>query len=404
MNNLKEEIELKFGRRILTRGDCEALAQLVEMKTGEVISYNTIRRFFSLEKKKYKTRTSTLDVFSKFIGFDSYNMFLIGIPTRRMWPNRQLNYEILNTYDQYVILSHFNSIKNESNLLIEFLILFVRHYLLKRKVNELLSILELADLNADRFSYIELLYIGNSVGLVMRNDNLSKAHLQKLVKSNFFNFFVFEIFVDYSSLNKFYSVFINSKSLNANQSAFKTSLKCLVSYLDNQKVKEVDVISIYNPSFHPILRGRIATLSALIGENYDSWNYSLFETKEDLEFYYEPMVVAIITGSKELHQLIANKIKGKLKLLEHYHIQYVQVYYLFKAFFNYKADNLAESLRYFDQLQLDKFRSSYKELLSFFYYLVGWRLKNDDVFKIQAEYFSEKLNYKRFDKCYIDVF
>ena len=62
-------------------------------------------------------------------------------------------------------------------------------------------IFELKALNFNSFSYYEVLKLGNSIGLLIRKK--PKLDLQLLNNINFLEC-VFLIFVDYSSLNKYY--------------------------------------------------------------------------------------------------------------------------------------------------------------------------------------------------------
>ena len=48
IEELKLEIEKTFNRKINDRGHCEALVQDIYEKTGALLSYNTLRRFFGL--------------------------------------------------------------------------------------------------------------------------------------------------------------------------------------------------------------------------------------------------------------------------------------------------------------------------------------------------------------------
>jgi hypothetical protein len=75
---LKEITFKKIGFKIKTRGDCHHLAEMVYTTIQKDISYNTLRRFFGLDKKM-KPSKNTLDIISEFNGFTSYTDFLINI-------------------------------------------------------------------------------------------------------------------------------------------------------------------------------------------------------------------------------------------------------------------------------------------------------------------------------------
>lgn len=69
--SLKKELESSFGRRIKSSRDCIQLVEDIYHKTGETINSNTLRRFFGLVKADYPASHSTLNILSKYCGFNS---------------------------------------------------------------------------------------------------------------------------------------------------------------------------------------------------------------------------------------------------------------------------------------------------------------------------------------------
>ena len=76
IEELKEITFKKIGHKIKTRGDCHNLVEMVYIATEKEISYNTLRRFFGLDKNT-KPSKRTLDIMCVFNGFDSYLNFEI---------------------------------------------------------------------------------------------------------------------------------------------------------------------------------------------------------------------------------------------------------------------------------------------------------------------------------------
>ena len=67
---LKNEIEQKLGISIQRRGDCQLLSDAVLTELGESINYNTIRRFFGVDKSSViEPSKNTLNILSKFLGY-----------------------------------------------------------------------------------------------------------------------------------------------------------------------------------------------------------------------------------------------------------------------------------------------------------------------------------------------
>ena len=76
IESLKKKIELKIGREIKKRGDCQYLSDRINEELDENLSYNTIRRTFGVESNcKIKPRNSTLNILSRFVGYKSFENF-----------------------------------------------------------------------------------------------------------------------------------------------------------------------------------------------------------------------------------------------------------------------------------------------------------------------------------------
>lgn len=73
---LKEEVERKIGRRILSSADCHQLCEEISKWTQAKIGFNTVRRFFSLMKAEHHPSLYTLNTFSVYCGFSSYDDFV----------------------------------------------------------------------------------------------------------------------------------------------------------------------------------------------------------------------------------------------------------------------------------------------------------------------------------------
>jgi hypothetical protein len=68
---LQSEIQQKLGVRIKKRGDCQFLSDAILGEVGETLNYNTIRRFFGVDKNTTaRPSINTLDLFSKFLGYE----------------------------------------------------------------------------------------------------------------------------------------------------------------------------------------------------------------------------------------------------------------------------------------------------------------------------------------------
>lgn len=75
MNYLLAEVEKRYGRRLSTSADFEALSVVVEHESGELISASTLKRLWGYVTLKPTPRISTLNVLSRYIGKRDFNAF-----------------------------------------------------------------------------------------------------------------------------------------------------------------------------------------------------------------------------------------------------------------------------------------------------------------------------------------
>ena len=76
INELKKRIEDDLNRKILTPNDFFFLACAIQDRTRQTVSPATLKRLWGYVEGTDQTRNSTLEILSKFLGFDSWNKFL----------------------------------------------------------------------------------------------------------------------------------------------------------------------------------------------------------------------------------------------------------------------------------------------------------------------------------------
>lgn len=72
---LLEKIETQLGRKMMTPKDFDFLAEQIFVKTRQSISVSTLKRVWGYVSSKGDTRESTLNLLSKFAGYDSFSHF-----------------------------------------------------------------------------------------------------------------------------------------------------------------------------------------------------------------------------------------------------------------------------------------------------------------------------------------
>lgn len=402
ISQLKEQIFLKLGKEIENRGDCERLSRLIEVEIGEYLNYNTLRRFFDVDKQKFKPSASTLNILSRYIGFLSFEHFSSFEPQKVYFEQNLIMYEAFNYFQPELLSETFNKIEAYNNSRLTYLIQLCRFGLLSKQISELCAALDLMQLQKIPFSYDEIVIIGNSVGLLFRQIHLNRNDWKMLMTNAFFNEYIFEIFVDYSSLNAYYLKFIKCKHSSDEQRNFKLALMTLHHFLNQKKLTCKYAISDLSKinNYHPILQGRILSVNLYDDTAKEKMIISLDNPR--IEHFYEPMVAAIISSNFTWYAFIKSKLNNFRQDSTHRDIHYFQVYLLLKCCFLYKNKKLSGASKTFKEIKIDQFRLSYKGLLSFFYFILDYKINGNDTSKLKANKLCQQLNYSRFDKDFIE--
>ncbi len=75
LNYLLAEVEKRYGRRLSTSADFEALSVVVEHESGELLSSSTLKRLWGYVALKPTPRISTLNVLARYVGKRDFNAF-----------------------------------------------------------------------------------------------------------------------------------------------------------------------------------------------------------------------------------------------------------------------------------------------------------------------------------------
>ena len=178
INELKKEIEKKYGKKVENRGDCEKIAIAILELLDIEISYNTIRRIFELAPFTNPNK-KTLNTLAKFIGYNNYFHFTQTYSFKEKTNLFQIAYKHIYNENDLEIINLIKNIRKGTEYFIDFITLLVRELFYTKKFELIDSIFKLKELEYSRFSYTEILYFGNSVGLILRKENKLNEVLAK---------------------------------------------------------------------------------------------------------------------------------------------------------------------------------------------------------------------------------
>lgn len=79
LNYLLREVEQKYGRRLSTSTDFEALSVVIEREINELLSASTLKRLWGYVTSNPVPRATTLDILSRFLGKRDFISFCNGL-------------------------------------------------------------------------------------------------------------------------------------------------------------------------------------------------------------------------------------------------------------------------------------------------------------------------------------
>jgi hypothetical protein len=405
LNILKKKTELTAGFVISNRGDCELLSELIFDKTSDTLSYNALRRFFGLASYM-KPNKATLNTLAKYNGYYDYADFLLQNPYENYWTVKEKLYDIINS-DPKEILRFVDGLNIKNKDTIDILITLCRELIHFKRFDVLNEIFNSNVFNFNAFTYEEIMHFGNSVGILFRN--IKKVNEDLLLNINFLNF-VYSIFVDYSSLSGYYSIwseFISRNTKDIQMKYFALSILQLKNYI---KLKPVSFLSLSNidySSFHPILRGRIVSIKILCEQNFDDLKMDksdIVNSPKDYvwDFLYEPVFMAILTKDFIFMKNIIDILKKQKSPLRFYHLKHEKLYELMVLIFeNWNNKNIGSNER-ISVVNSFRFEYSYKDVISIFLSIYMYHTQKNKILYLN-KYFeiNEKIKYPLFTKDYL---
>lgn len=76
LSHLKEDVELKFGRKITTYSAFDSLFLAIKSDTGKEISVSTLKRIWGYVKTQHEPRHEILSILSQYLGYKDWNDYM----------------------------------------------------------------------------------------------------------------------------------------------------------------------------------------------------------------------------------------------------------------------------------------------------------------------------------------
>lgn len=398
------------GFDIQDRGDCQLLSELIIERTDELLSYNTLRRFFGLAPY-VKPSKNTLDTLARFNGYKDYVHYLKINPYEAYWSDKEKLYSLLNE-DSEEIIKFINKTNFKNEQALDFMISLCRELIYLNKIDVLDQVFHTSFFNNRDFSYSEIIHFGNSVGILFKTTQIVEKKL--LSNANFLKF-VYCIYVDYSNLNGYYgtwSKYVSQNTSDIQVKCFSQAILQLINYLNGKSVSFSSFISVDTTKFHPILKGRLFSIKILSGNSNTSEFKKYFDSlkiindnKKISDYFYELTITAIFSKNFLLMELIINVVSNQQFNNKYYYQEHhLKLYKLMCLFYsNLKDDDISNTDDIENKILESDFKYSYKEIIELLIQILKYhKQKKAKKYHLKKfEEISKKLNYPLFSNDYL---
>lgn len=410
LNILKKKTVERVGFKINNLGSAIQLSNIILEEKDEFISYNTIRRLYKIVKTNENPSKKTLDIISRFNGYNNYNHFIKTFKYENKWKLQNDIYEILNKMDLDLLIHFIRKNLRAKEDHVSIVIQILRELFLQKRYNELYKALEIEELKIENLTYDEVAHIGNGIGLLLRKIKLEDDVIKTLLQIKNYQDLVYTMFVDYANLNKYYlshiKIFKTIKSTDYLIS-FTESLENLHCYLNLKKTKYLDIK--LKDNYHPILKSRIIAQNILnknknIIQKLEQYYLQQNNPKLPIEYFYELIISAMISQNFEVMKWIIKKVEKNIEENYIYHIRHIQHYIIMKSFYFASIENKIQFKKNMKQFAIEAASTSYKEMLRVFILVSQYQFAHGhDKIELKKEYkkLSEKLGYALFDENYL---
>lgn len=405
---LKEITEKKIGFKIKSLNDSKRLSEIIANEIDLEISYNTIRRFFGVVKN-VKASNYTLDVVSKFNGFDNYTDFIVNYRLSNKWKQEFEITKIIHKNEDDKLLEYIENKLNQTRSFNLKLIQIIRELLLVGNFNLVSAIFEIDKMNAKNFNYDDTVLIGMSIGHVLHLIDIKNKEFNELILNENFQDLVITIFVDYGNLKTYYSKIIeiiHANSSRKNILEFSKGILNLNIYF-NKKLNNSFYSLKIEEDFHPILKSRIFAQYLLTDDNdiiHKLANYhKTYQMKGylEIEYLFEIIFTSIITRKFEVMKWIIEKVKEEEDYKFFYKYEHYNNYLFMKLIYYTKTNNLTKAVSFEQNFTLQVFSKSYEKMALLYYYVYKFHTDNNLENLNAYTKLAKKVNSSFFTKRYL---
>lgn len=377
---LKSDVQEKIGVVVKDRGDCQFLSDVILVELGETVNYNTLRRFFGVDKKaKVEPSKNTLNTLARFLGYSSYNEYAKLILKYGTSQFSDDWFTVLDDGNIEGILSYLKTKRLQGKDFEEVFIRAIRELILFRRIEDVITVFESDSLRLDDLNYSTKIYVGNAIGILLRELSLSSEDYALLIANQRFVRLVLSIFVDYSGFNKSYGELIKLSQtkrevLSKNARIFFECVNYLRLFMLGKTPHITMDADIERLDAHPILVGRVTAINILKSANDPQGKALFFQTLKNrfnsekvkrIDYFYEVKIIALLLADFELmHSL--QKIQESRFIHQQYQISQFQLSCLIELMLAVKNQDRQRKDEILKQIKRENWVKSYYDFFELF--------------------------------------
>ncbi|MDA9304017.1 hypothetical protein N9Q26_00675 [bacterium] len=385
---LKIAIQRQFGMSINTIAELKIFQEELEYRTREVISFNTLRRFFDFLPST-KPSSKTIRILCKYLGFNNISNFLSQESIDKNWQlwNKTLRIELTEKLDERDLLW----LKENSNQPDFYLHLttIIKSFIYRKKYGVIVTLFEQEDIvNFSMNVYSKFASI-----LCRLLGSLNKNELQNviiyLIPIKSFRESVLHWYIDYTNLNGYYGDFLEAALPASNKESHEYLFYQLIlnyrSFLSNIDNLEYLPTSRIKKDYFVVLKGRSYSYNLVYyNKNNDEagkgeiWNEILFQLDQNINiflFMLEIMITLLLLKEFDKISYLIDEYYEELLSPTNwtgYHLHSTvllghSVQLLYEGSF-------MQAKKTFQLINTTKIDGSYKEYNMIFYHLIEYQI------------------------------
>lgn len=388
IQQLKMAVQRQFGMSINTVAELKIFQEELEYTTREVISFNTLRRFFDFLPST-KPSSKTIRTLCKYLGFNNISNFLSQENIDKNWQlwNNTLRIELSEKLNERDLLWLKENSKQPDFYL--HLATIIKSFIYKKRYAIIVTLFKQEDLV--NFSMEVNSKFASMLCRLFRS--LNKNEIQNviiyLIPLKSFRESVLHWYIDYTNLNGYYGEFLEAALPTSNKESHEYLFYQLIlnyrNFLSNKGNLEYLPTSRIKKDFFIVLKGRSYSYNLVYySKNNDeegkeeTWNEILFQLELDINiflFMLEIMIILLVLKEFDKISYLIDEYYEELLSPTNwtgYHVHStvllghsVQLLY---------EGNFIQAKKSFQLINTAKLDGSYKEYNMIFYHLIEYQI------------------------------